>query len=113
MDVSSYLPQSVITAMGYSRESICCLAVRQSEDASFYAIAHDCPTEDGLVSLSHVNHGTFLRLIHPSIVIGPHYDNGRKHVLVALWKSHYPGIFSIRGRMVRKRPQREVAAAAR
>ena len=96
MDVSSYLPQSVITAMGYSRESIYCLAVRQSEDTSFYAIAHDCPTEDGLVSLSHVNHGTYSRLIHLSIVIGLHYDNGRKRVLVARWKSHCPEVFSIR-----------------
>ena len=50
MDLSSFLPQSVITAMGYSRETINCLAVRQSDDSSFYPIAHDCPTEDGLVS---------------------------------------------------------------
>ncbi|KAI9448301.1 tRNA synthetases class II-domain-containing protein [Lactarius indigo] len=48
VDVSSYLPQSVVTAMGHSKESVGCVAVRQSDDASFYPIAHDCPTEDGL-----------------------------------------------------------------
>ncbi|KAH9077449.1 tRNA synthetases class II-domain-containing protein [Lactarius deliciosus] len=32
----------------FHEESVGCVAVRQSDDASFYPIAHDCPTEDGL-----------------------------------------------------------------
>jgi hypothetical protein len=67
--------------MGYSKESVGCLAVRQSDDTSFHPIAHDCPTEDGLVSLisCHV-----VELIRGSFAYqGPRHDNDGKRVLVA------------------------------
>lgn len=74
VDVSSHLPQSAITAMGYSRESVCCIAVRQSGDASFYPIAHDCPTEDGLDCIMITTENTFSWLVDSPTVqgISPH-----------------------------------------
>lgn len=51
--------------------------------------------------------------IRPSIVIGLHYDNDGKRVLLARSKSHCPGIFSSRGHTGYGRPEQEVAAAAR
>jgi len=74
MDVSSFLPQTIVTAMGYSRETISCLAVRQSDDASFYPIAHDCPTEDGLDRITITTENTSTWLVDSPIVQGffPH-----------------------------------------
>lgn len=49
MDVTSYLPQTVVTTIRHSEETISCLPVRKS-DIDFYPIADECPAEDGLVS---------------------------------------------------------------
>lgn len=51
MDVTSSLPQIVVTTSGHSEQTIGCLPVRQSCDTAFYPIAHECLTEDGLVSI--------------------------------------------------------------
>ncbi|KAH9999427.1 tRNA synthetases class II-domain-containing protein [Russula vinacea] len=48
VDVTSSLPQIVVTTLGYSEQTIGCLPVRQSCDTAFYPIAHECLTEDGL-----------------------------------------------------------------
>jgi aspartyl-tRNA synthetase len=77
MEVCSYLPQSVITAMGYSRESISCLAVRQSDDASFYPVAHDCPTEDGLDRITITAENASSWLVRSPIVQGFSHHEGK------------------------------------
>ncbi|KAH9978060.1 tRNA synthetases class II-domain-containing protein [Lactifluus volemus] len=48
VDITSCLPPNAITVIARSGETIVCLPVRQSGDAAFYPIAHECLTEDGL-----------------------------------------------------------------
>jgi aspartyl-tRNA synthetase len=48
VDVTSYLPKIVVTALGHFEQTVGCLPVRQSCDTAFYPIAHECLTEDGL-----------------------------------------------------------------
>jgi aspartyl-tRNA synthetase len=50
VDVTSYLPQVVASTLRHSEQTVGCLLVRRSSDTAFYPIAHECPTEDGLVS---------------------------------------------------------------
>ncbi|KAI9510444.1 tRNA synthetases class II-domain-containing protein [Russula earlei] len=49
VDITSCLPPTIVTALGHSEQTVSCLSVRQSDDTAFYPIAHECPTEDGLV----------------------------------------------------------------
>ena len=51
VDVTSYLPQIVVTELQHAGQSVACLPVRQSGDTAFYPVAHECLTEDGLVSI--------------------------------------------------------------
>jgi aspartyl-tRNA synthetase len=68
VDVTSYLPQTVATAVRHSEQTVGCLPVRRSSDTAFYPIAHECLTEDGLVSITPV---PFLVCVHKC---GPRQD---------------------------------------
>ncbi|KAI0254287.1 tRNA synthetases class II-domain-containing protein, partial [Lactifluus subvellereus] len=48
VDITSCLPPSAITILAHSGETVGCLPVRQSGDATMYPIARECPTEDSL-----------------------------------------------------------------
>lgn len=82
MDVTSYLPPTVVTALRQSKQTVGCLPVRQTDDTAFYPIAHECPTEDGLVSIVPVSFPVclFIHLTHS--FVGSHRDHARKYVIV-------------------------------
>ena len=52
MDVTSYLPPIVVSALRHSEQTVACLPVRRcNDDTAFHPNARECPTEDGLVSV--------------------------------------------------------------
>ena len=54
VDVTSCLPPSIVTALGHSEQTVSCLSVRRPGDTSFHPVAHECPTEDSLVSSTRI-----------------------------------------------------------
>ncbi|KAF8505505.1 tRNA synthetases class II-domain-containing protein [Russula emetica] len=68
VDVTSYLPPTVVTTLRHSEQTVGCLPVRQSDDAAFYPIAHECPTEDGLDRIEITSENMSSWLIHSPII---------------------------------------------